>query len=66
MKAAFFWETMLVVIYAKILHYSLIPTIYEKFKSVVLSSPNKSLETCMQVSFAKLKELKQFWSTFIG
>ena len=29
LKAVFFWETVLVVIYAKIYHY--IPTIYENF-----------------------------------
>ena len=34
MKAAFFWKTMLVAIYAKILHCGFIPTIYENFKSV--------------------------------
>ena len=34
LKAAFLRKTMLVVIYAKILHYSFIPTIYENFKSV--------------------------------
>ena len=32
MKAEFFWKTMLIVIYVKILHYSFIPTIYENFK----------------------------------
>ena len=37
---------MLVVIYAKILHHSFIPTIYENFKSnVFLSSANENLRT---------------------
>ena len=31
---AFFWKTMLVVIYAKTLHRSFIPTIYKDFKLV--------------------------------
>ena len=34
LKAVFFWKTVLVVIYAKILRYSFIPIIYENFKSV--------------------------------
>ena len=36
LKAAFFWKTMLVVFYAKILHHSSISTVYEKFESVFL------------------------------
>ena len=35
-KATFFWKTILVVIYAKILHPSFIPTIYENFNSLFL------------------------------
>ena len=31
MLIAFFWETVLVVIYAKILDHNFIPTIYKKF-----------------------------------
>ena len=34
LKAAFFWKTMLVVFYAKILHHSSISTVYEKSESV--------------------------------
>ena len=33
-KAGFFLKTMLVVIYAEILHHSFISTIYENFKSL--------------------------------
>ena len=42
---------MLVVIYAKILDHSFIPTIYENFKPVsfYLSGVNENLETCVQV-----------------
>ena len=36
LKAAFFWKTMLVVIYAEILRRSFIATIYKNFKSVFL------------------------------
>ena len=45
---------VLVVIYAKILHYSFILTIYENFKSLFffyLSSGHENLETCIQVWF---------------
>ena len=50
-KATFFWKTMLVVIYAKILHNRFIPTIYENFKSVFfyLFSANENSEACIQV-----------------
>ena len=50
---------MLVVMYAKILHHSFIRTIYEN-QFCYLSSANKILETCIQVWFEQLKELKQF------
>ena len=48
-----FWKTMLVVIYAKILHHSFIRTIYKNFKSVFfyLSRTHDNLETCIQVWF---------------
>ena len=36
LKVAFFWKNMLVVIYAKKLYYTCIPTIYENFKSMLL------------------------------
>ena len=43
-------KTMLVATYAKIIHHSSIPTIYENFKSVFyLSSAHENLETCIQV-----------------
>ena len=52
---------MLVTIDAKILHHSFISTIDKNFKPVFyISSANENLETCIQVSFEKLKELKQF------
>ena len=50
---------MLVVINAKILHHSLISTICENFKSVFyLHSAKENVESCIQVSFEQLKELK--------
>ena len=43
-------KTMLVVIYAKTLHHSFIPTIYENFKlDFLLTSAHENFETCMQV-----------------
>ena len=68
LKAAFFWKTILVVIYAKIVHPSFISTIYDNFKSVsfYLSGPNENLETCIPVWYEQLKELKQFWGILTG
>ena len=52
MKTVFFWKTMLVVIYAKILHHSFNSTICDNFKSgFYLSSGNENLETCIKVWF---------------
>ena len=51
LKAAFFWKSMLLAIYAKILHYSFVPTIYENFKSFYLSSTQENFETCIQAWF---------------
>ena len=57
LKAVFFWKTILVVIYAKILHHNFIPTIYENFKSFFyLSNANENLETCALVWFEQLNE----------
>ena len=67
LKVAFFWKATLVVIYAKMLHYSFIPTTYENFQSVFYSSnANENLETCIEAWFEQLKELKQFWGNFTG
>ena len=56
---------MLVVIFAEILHHRFIRTIYNNFKSgFCLSSANENFETCIQVWFVQLEELKQFWGTF--
>ena len=58
LKAAFFWKTMLVVIYAKILHHSFITIIYERFNSIFLylSCANENWETCIPVWFEQLKK----------
>ena len=58
LKVAFFWKTTLVIVYAKILHHSFIPTIYENFESIFfyLSDANKNLETYPPVWFDQLKE----------
>ena len=65
---------MLVVIYAKILHHSFTPTIYENFKSVLISfnfksdlfRANENLEICMPVWIVQLNESKQSWYNFTG
>ena len=44
LTAAFFWKTLSVVIYSKISDHSFIPTIYERFKSILyLSMGNENL-----------------------
>ena len=68
--------TMLIesgILYSKILHHSFISTICENFKYFffffffwLLSSGDENLETCVQVWFEQLKELKQFRGTFTG
>ena len=49
LKKEFFWKTILVVIYSKMLLHSLIPAIFEHFKSV--SRANIKFQTCMPVCF---------------
>ena len=58
---------MLVVVYAKILKHSFIPTIYENVKLVYyLSRTSENLETSMSAWFGKLQELKEFFGRFTG
>ena len=56
-------KTILVVIYAKILDISFIPTIYEHF--FYLSRGNESLEIGIPVWFEQLKELKQLFEVLL-
>ena len=68
MEAAFFWETMLVVIYAKILHHSFIPTIYENFKSVsflLIYDKRKPGKLHTRLILA-IERIKVVWDTFTG
>ena len=58
---------MLIAIYAKTLHHSFIPTIYENFKAFFLhvysEQKFENLHTCFYLIW-QLKEQKQFRDTF--
>ena len=63
---AFFCKTMLLEIYAKMLHHSFIPTIYRNFKSLFyLPSVNENLETCIQVWSEQLKVILRYFPRIV-
>ena len=66
LTVAFFLKNMSVVIYAKILYHSFVPTIYENFKWFFFTYLVKTKigKYWIPVWFKQLKELKKFWGTF--
>ena len=64
LKAEFFWKTTLVVIYAKILHRSFIPSIYEnRFFTYLGKWIFGNLHACFILI---IERLNQFQGTFTG
>ena len=56
-ESGILWKTILVVIYAKILHHSFVPTTSENFKSIFyLSCTKENLKICVPVWFEQLRE----------